>query len=175
MDEIATKPPATPEQRADRPAEWRPFEGLRREVDRLFEDFQLGAWRSPFARGAFDIQPFWRGDLWSRTPAVDFVDKENAYELSAELPGMDENSIDVKFSDGTLTIKGEKRDEREERKKNFYLAERRYGSFQRSFSVPEGVDAARIEANFKNGVLTVTLPKTLQARKNEKKIPVKQA
>lgn len=175
MDEIATKPPATPEQRADRPAEWRPFEGLRREVDRLFEDFQLGAWRSPFGRNAFDIQPFWRGDLWSRTPAVDLVDKENAYELSAELPGMDENSIDVKFSDGTLTIKGEKRDEREERKKNFYLAERRYGSFQRSFSVPQGVDAARIEANFKNGVLTVTLPKTLQARKNEKKIPVRQA
>jgi HSP20 family protein len=132
------------------------------------------AWRSPFGRGAFDIQPFWRGDLWSRTPAVDIVDKENAYELSAELPGMDENSIDVKFADGTLTIKGEKRDEREEKKKNFHLAERRYGSFQRSFSVPGGVDADRIEANFKNGVLTVTLPKTLQARKNEKKIPVKQ-
>jgi HSP20 family protein len=174
MDEIATKPRAISEQRVDRPAEWRPFEGLRREVDRLFEDFQLGAWRSPFGRGAFDIQPFWRGDLWSRTPVVDFVDKENAYELSAELPGMDENSIDVKFSDGTLTIKGEKRDEREEKKKNFYLAERRYGLFQRSFSVPEGVDANRIEANFKNGVMTVTLPKTPQARQNEKRIPVRQ-
>ena len=83
----------------------------------------MGAWRSPFGRGAFDVQPFWRGDLWSRAPAVDIVDKENAYELSAELPGMDENNIDVKFSDGTLTIKGEKRDEREEKKKNFYLAE----------------------------------------------------
>ena len=94
---------------------------------------------------------------------------------TAELPGMDENNIDVKFSDGTLTIKGEKRDEREEKKKNFYLAERRYGSFQRSFSVPKSVDAGRIEANFKNGVLTVTLPKTPQARQNEKKIPVRQA
>jgi HSP20 family protein len=91
------------------------------------------------------------------------------------LPGVDENSIDVKFSDGTLTIKGEKRDEREEKKKNFYLAERRYGSFQRSFSIPAGVDADRIEASFKNGVLTVTFPKTPQARKNEKKILVKQA
>ena len=87
---------------------------------------------------------------------------------------MEENNIDVKFSDGTLTIKGEKRDEREE-KKNFYLAERRYGSFQRSFSVPKSVDAGRIEANFKNGVLTVTLPKTPQARQNEKNIPVRQA
>jgi HSP20 family protein len=175
MDEIATKLPAAPQQKADRPAEWRPFEGLRREVDRLFEDFQLGAWRSPFGRGAFDVQPFWRGDLWSRAPAVDIVDKENTYEISAELPGVDENSIDVKFSDGTLTIKGEKRDEREEKKKNFYLAERRYGSFQRSFSIPAGVDADRIEASFKNGVLTVTFPKTPQARKNEKKILVKQA
>ena len=175
MDEIATKLPAAPQQKADRPAEWRPFEGLRREVDRLFEDFQLGTWRSPFGRGAFDVQPFWRGDLWSRAPAVDIVDKENAYEISAELPGVDENSIDVKFSDGTLTIKGEKRDEREEKKKNFYLAERRYGSFQRSFSIPAGVDADRIEASFKNGVLTVTFPKTPQARKNEKKILVKQA
>ena len=175
MDEIATKLPAAPQQKADRPAEWRPFEGLRREVDRLFEDFQLGAWRSPFGRGAFDVQPFWRGDLWSRAPAVDIVDKENAFEISAELPGVDENSIDVKFSDGTLTIKGEKRDEREEKKKNFYLAERRYGSFQRSFSIPAGVDANRIEASFKNGVLTVTFPKTPQARKNEKKILVKQA
>jgi HSP20 family protein len=117
MDEITTKQSATPEQKADRPAEWRPFEGLRREVDRLFEDFQLGTWRSPFGRGAFDVQPFWRGDLWSRAPAVDIVNKESAYELSAELPGMDENNIDVKFSDGTLTIKGEKRDEREEKKK----------------------------------------------------------
>ena len=174
MVEVATRPPAPPEQKADRPAEWRPFEGLRREVDRMFEDFQLGTWRSPFGRGAFDVQPFWRGDLWSRAPAVDIVNKESAYELSAELPGMDENNIDVKFSDGTLTIKGEKRDEREEKKKNFYLAERRYGSFQRSFSVPKSVDAGRIEANFKNGVLTVTLPKTPQARQNEKKIPVRQ-
>src|SRR5262245_5606095 len=102
MDEVATRPSA-PQQKADRPAEWRPFD--------LFEDFQLGAWRSPFGRGAFDIQPFWRGDLWSRAPVVDIVDKESAYEVSAELPGRDENSIDVKFSEGTLTIKGEKRDE----------------------------------------------------------------
>jgi HSP20 family protein len=87
---------------------------------------------------------------------------------------MNESNIDVKFSDGTLTIKGEKRDEKEEKKKDFYLSERRYGSFQRSFAVPAGVDADRIEANFKNGVLTVTLPKTPQARTSEKRIPVRQ-
>jgi len=169
MAETATKLPVGKEERGtDRPAEWRPFESLRREVDRLFEDFQLGSWRSPFGRSVFDIQPFWRGEVgWGKAPAVDIVEKENAYEITAELPGMDESNIDVKFSDGTLTIKGEKRDEKEEKKKDYYLSERRYGSFQRSFGVPDGVDADKIEANFKNGVLTVTLPKTEQAQTSE--------
>jgi HSP20 family protein len=158
----------------DRPAEWRPFESLRREVDRLFEDFRLGSWRSPFGRSVFDIQSFWRGER-GKAPAVDVVEKEKAYEITAELPGMDESNIDVKFSDGTLTIKGEKRDEKEEKKKDYYLSERRYGSFQRSFGVPDGVDADKIEANFKNGVLAVTLPKTEQAQRSEKKIAIKTA
>src|SRR6516165_5666397 len=98
-----------------------------------------------------------------------------AYEITAELPGMNESDIDVKFSDGTLTIKGEKRDEKEENKKGYYLSERRYGSFQRSFGVPDGVDVDKIEANFKNGVLTVTLPKTPQAQTSEKKISIKKS
>jgi HSP20 family protein len=135
----------------------------------------VAAVRGPATGSRSSVRGFPVGHLALAVRAVDIVDKESAYELSAELPGMDENNIDVKFSDGTLTIKGEKRDEREEKKKNFYLAERRYGSFQRSFSVPKSVDAGRIEANFKNGVLTVTLPKTPQARQNEKKIPVRQA
>ena len=149
---------------------------MRREVDRLFEDFQLGSWRSPFERSLFDVQPFWRGEIgWGKAPAVDVVEKQKAYEIMAELPGMDESNIDVKFSDGTLMIKGEKRDEKEEKKKDYYLSERRYGSFQRSFGVPDGVDADKIEANFKNGVLTVTLPKTEQAQRSEKKIAIKTA
>ena len=90
---------------------------------------------------------------------MDIAEHETAYEITAELPGMDESNIDVKFSDGTLTIKGEKKDEREEKQKDYHLSERRYGSFQRSFGVPDGVDADNIEAHFKNGVLTVTLPK----------------
>ena len=99
---------------------------MRREVDRLFEDFQLGSWRSPFGRSLFDVQPFWRGEVgWGKAPAVDIVEKEKAYEITVELPGMDESNIDVKFSDGTLTIKGEKRDEKEEKKKDYYLSERR--------------------------------------------------
>jgi HSP20 family protein len=174
MAEAATKLSLRNEEnRTGRPAEWRPFESLRQEVDRLFEEFQLSSWRSPFGRGLFDVQPFWRGEV--KAPAVDIVDTDKAYEIIAELPGMDESNIDVKLSDGTLTIKGEKRDEMEEKKKDYYLSERRYGSFQRSFGIPDGVDADRIEANFKNGVLTVTLPKTPQAQKSEKKIAIKKA
>ena len=90
MAETATKLPVGNEEKTDRPAEWRPFEGLRREVDRLFEDFQLGSWRSPFGRSLFDVQPFWRGEVgWGKAPAVDIVEKEKAYEITAELPGMD--------------------------------------------------------------------------------------
>ena len=70
-----------------------------------------------------------------------------------------------------MTIKGEKRDEKEEKKKDYYLSERRYGSFQRSFGVPDGVDADKITANFKNGVLTVTLPKPPRRRKAKRKLP----
>jgi HSP20 family protein len=88
---------------------------------------------------------------------------------------MDEKNIEVKVANDTLTIKGEKQEEKEEKKKDYYLHERRFGSFQRSFQVPQGVDADKIEAKFKNGVLTVTLPKTPEAKKASKKIEVKAA
>ena len=77
MAETATKLPVGKEEKVDRSAELRPFESLRREVDRLFEDFQLGSWRSPFGRSLFDVQPFWRGEIgWGKAPAVDIVDTE---------------------------------------------------------------------------------------------------
>ncbi len=153
---------------------WRPFESLRREVDRLFEDFDQGLWRSPFRRSAFDIEPFWRRELASGTaPAVDIVEKDNAYEVTAELPGLDEKNLDLKLVDGTLIIKGEKQEEKEEKKKDFYLHERHFGSFERRFAVPENVDADKIEAAFKKGVLTITLPKKPETKKPEQKIAVK--
>jgi HSP20 family molecular chaperone IbpA len=97
MAEAATKMPVRNEGKtADRPTEWRPFESLRREVDRLFEDFQLGSWRLPFAGGLFDVQPLWRGEI-GKAPVVDIVDTDKAYEITAELPGMDESNIDVKI------------------------------------------------------------------------------
>jgi len=154
---------------------WRPFENLRREIDRLFDDWDGGFLRSPFRRSLFEA-PFWRTEpTWPSAPVVDIAETEKGYEITAELPGMDEKNIEVKFADGVLSIKGEKREEKEERKKDYYLSERSFGSFQRAFQVPEGVDSNKIEATFTKGVLTVTLPKSAEAQKAEKKIAVKAA
>jgi HSP20 family protein len=155
---------------------WRPFESLRSEIERLFEDFDRGSWTAPFRRSVFDVEPFWRRELsWGAAPAVDIVEKNNGYEITAELPGMDEKNIEVKLANGGLTIKGEKQEEKEEKKKDYYLHERHFGSFERCFAVPEGVDSDKIEASFTKGVLTVMLPKKPEAIKPEKKIEVKAA
>jgi hypothetical protein len=101
-----------------RAATLRPFESLRGEIDRLFDDFEWGWWRSPFKRAPFDMEPFPRGEVnWGKVPAVDVVDTATNYEITAELPGLDEKDIEVKFSDGTLTIRGEKNEEKEEKRK----------------------------------------------------------
>ncbi len=152
-----------------------PFARLRDQIDRLFDEFGVGPWRSPFRRATFDLEPFWRGEIsWGKVPAVDITESRDGYEITAELPGMDEKNVEVKYADGVLTIKGEKKDEKEEKKENYYLSERNYGSFQRSFRVSDGVDADKVEASFKNGVLTVRLPKTPEAHNKEKRIEIKQ-
>jgi HSP20 family protein len=155
----------------------RPFESLRREIDHLFEDFDRSFLRQPARRSWLDLEP-----LLARAaanleaePAVDIVENEKAYEITAELPGMDEKNIEVKLSNGSLTIRGEKQEEREEKRRDYYLHERSFGTFERAFNLPEGVDADKIEASFKKGVLTVTLPKRPEAIRPEKKIQVKPA
>ena len=177
MAEAITKLPVKTEEKkaetAIRP--WRPFENLRREIDRVFEDFGGGMWPSPLGRSFFDVQPFAQRESTWAAPAVDITESEKAYEITAELPGMDEKNVEVKFADGVLTIKGEKQEAKEEKKKDYYLSERSYGSFQRAFQVPDGVDADKIEASFKNGVLTVAMPKSAEAQKSAKKITVKAA
>ena len=180
MAEPATKLPVKTEEKATEPSSAsqsrRRLESLRREVDRLFEDFDPDFWRAPFRRSIFDVEPFWRRQLsWGATPAIDIIEKDNAYEVTAELPGMDEKNIEVKLVNGGLTIKGEKQEEMEEKKKNYYLHERSFGSFERRFAVPESVDTNKIEATFKKGILTVTLPKKAEAQKPETKIEVKAA
>ena len=148
--------------------EWSPFETLRKQVDRLFEDF-------PGRKSLADFEPFERFVFCAgATPPVDFVEKDGEYEITAELPGLDEKSVEIKLANGVLTIGGEKKEEREEKDKDkgYYFSERRYGSFKRAFPLPEGVDADKISANFEKGVLKVTLPKTPQAQTAEKKIEI---
>ena len=154
---------------------WQPFESLKQEVDRLFDEFDGGFWRTPFRRSLFGFEAPSRVRAMVAAPAVDVAEKEGAYEITAELPGMEEKDIDVSVANGMLTIKGEKREEKEEKRKDYYLSERRFGSFERTFGVPDGVDTDKIAANFKKGVLMITLPKTPEAQKQEKKIAVKSA
>ena len=156
----------------------RPLEGLRQGIDRLFDDFGIGAWRSPVRSSFFDIDPFRRAKAaFSGVPAVDVTETEKGYKVVAELPGMDEKNIEVKITNGMLTIKGEKQEEKEEEKQeekqDYYLRERSFGSFERTLPVPDGVELDQVDASFKKGVLTVTLPKTAGAQKTEKKITVK--
>jgi HSP20 family molecular chaperone IbpA len=106
-------------------------------------------------------------------PAVDVTETEKCYKVTAELPGMDEKNIEVKIANGMLTIKGQKQEEKEEEKQDYYVRERSFGSFERTFPVPEGVDLDKVDASFKKGVLTVTLRKTAEAQKEEKKITVR--
>jgi len=177
MAKAETKVPVTMESKPEAPPAamqmWRPFESLRREVDRLFDDFNMSPFRLPFRRPAFDIEPFWAPESWVASPAVDFVEKDNAYEVHADLPGMDEKDVEVKVANGVLTIKGHKEEAKEEKKEDYHLRERRFGSYERALRVPDTVDTDKIEASFKKGVLTVMLPKTPEAQKSVKKIEVK--
>ncbi|WP_372623026.1 Hsp20/alpha crystallin family protein [Falsiroseomonas sp.] len=156
---------------------WQPFVALRNEVDRLFDSFWRGMGTGGTARGAeAGPEPLWRpeGSFGLAVPAIDLVEAEKEFRIKAELPGMDAGSVELALSDDVLTIKGEKKDEREEKTENYHLSERRFGSFRRSFQLPRGVDRERIEASFDKGVLTVTLPKTAEAAAQQRKIDIKQ-
>lgn len=152
---------------------WRPFENLRREIDRVFEDFNTGFWRAPSLLE--NLPHLARARSFAVAPAVDIAEHENAYELTAELPGLDEKNVEVKIANGLLSIKGEKQEEKEEKKKDYYVRERNYGTFERSFQIPDTVDTDKIEAVFKQGVLKVTLPKRPDAAQAAKKIDIKAA
>jgi len=141
-----------------------PVASLQREMNRIFDDF-WGRFDRPF--GVFTSGPNGAG------AASDVVETDNAIEVSVELPGMEEKDIDVSLSDDTLTIKGEKQVERKEEKKGYYVSERTYGSVYRSIPLPVGVNTDEAEAKFKNGVLTVTLPKSDEAQERVRKIAVK--
>ncbi len=133
----------------------RPLERLWREIDRFFEDFGGG-----FFRGSLlDADAFGDGKSgFDAMPGIDVTEADKDYQITVQLPGMDEKSVEVKLADGVLSIIGEKRDEKRDENKNYYVQQR--SSFQRSFAIPDDVDVNKVEATFKNGVLSVTLPKT---------------
>jgi len=178
MSNSAKKMPVTTEHKSDQHPMttdlWRPLEKLRQQVDHLFDDFNLGSGLSPFSRGLFDVEPFWRRELIGHgMPAVDITEKDKSYEITAEVPGMDQKDIEVKLSNGSLIIKGEKQEDKEEKRKGYYLSERHYGSFERVFNLPKGIDADKIDASFSKGVLCISLPKKPEAMKADKVVPIK--
>lgn len=141
-----------------------PFVSLRRDVNRVFEDF----W------SRFD-RPFSGGDgfLASVGPRTDVAETDDAVEISMELPGLEDKDVEVNLSGDVLTIRGEKKRESEKNERGYYMAERSWGAFHRMIPLPPGVDAEKAEARFRNGVLTVVLPKTEEARARVKRIEVK--
>jgi HSP20 family protein len=143
---------------ATRPDSVSPMVNLHREVNRLFDD----VFRS------FDDSRLWGGrDLW---PTMDVDETEKEYRVTAELPGLDDKDVEVLLEDGLLTIRGEKKLESEGRNRSY--GERFYGRFERQISLGRDVDEGTVNATFKNGVLTVTVPKNARAIERTKRIPI---
>jgi HSP20 family protein len=138
-----------------------PFTSLQREIDRLFDDFTRG------------LPAFSSGGATEMLPSVDVTENDKQIEITAELPGLEDKDVQVNFADNVLTIRGEKKAEKEEKDKTYRLVERSYGSFVRSLELPAGVNADAIKASIDKGVLKVTVPKPVPAQ--VKKIDVKTA
>lgn len=141
-----------------------PFYALQREMNRMFDNFFRD----------FNLAPFDAG-FGTGFPVVDIRENDREVIVTAELPGVDEKDLDISVSDQYLTLRGEKREEREERNGNYYRMERSYGSFHRDISLPCEVETDKVEAVFKRGVLTITLPKKEEARRHAKRIEIKSA
>ncbi len=139
------------------------------EMERRLEDFL----RRPFSLLG---PPWWPARRLAEagivSPRVDIFEEADNVVVKAELPGMKKEDIAVNLTDNTVTISGEKKKEEKVEKKDFYRLERSFGSFSRSFSLPSEVDTSKAKAQFRDGVLEVKVPKTEEAKKKEKKIPI---
>ena len=142
---------------------WTPFGTmgrLGRDVDRLWDSF-------------FEEHPIRREELWNGLyPSLDLSETADEFVVKAEIPGTDPKNIDISLNDGMLTIKGEKKREKEEKKENYHFVERTYGSFTRSVQIPGQVQGERVKASYTDGVLKVTLPKSEEAKRKEIKVKV---
>lgn len=147
-----------------------PMEQFHHGIDRLFDEFFRG----------FDL-PIWKGIEPARPgstilrPKVDLSATESAYLLSVEIPGVSEKEVSVEVRAGAMIIKGEKKQEKEEKTQDYYRIERSYGAFQRVLSLPEDVDQEGIKAEFKNGVLSITMPRRPLAKGETKQIKISAA
>jgi len=137
------------------------IEKVRSEMDRLVDTFLFGV---PQKRD------FWEEAEW--LPAVDVAETKDEIVVNVEAPGMDSKEFEISLREETLTIKGEKKQEKVEGEENYHLVERRYGTFTRSILLPQEVESDKISASYKNGVLTVTVPKSEGTKRKEIKIKV---
>lgn len=139
------------------------FSSLQREVDQVFKDFGRGlpAWHAA-GEGVISLK-------------LNVAETDKAIEVTADVPGVDVKDIDVQLRDGVLSIKGEKKFEKDEKQKDYRVVERTYGMFERSFTLPTDIVADKVEASFDKGVLKITLPKAPGAQSKVQKIDVKPA
>lgn len=146
----------------ERVPEENPLFSLRQNMDRVFDNFFRG----------FNVEPFGvTASLFS--PSVDVADNGKEISITVELPGMDEKDIDVSITKDALTIRGEKKDETEEKNASYHRMERVYGFFSRTISLPVEVNVDAAKADYKKGVLTINIPRTERVLKEAKKIAVK--
>ncbi|MFA6920726.1 MAG: Hsp20/alpha crystallin family protein [Gallionella sp.] len=141
-----------------------PIIAFQDEVNKLFHDF-FG-----------DVSlPSWFRNAEAVSPAMDVAENEKEFKVTAELPGLDAKNVHITAADGYVTIKGEKKQEEKEERAGYFRQERSYGSFQRVVSLPDTANFDKAEASFKNGVLTLSIPKKAGAQSKERTIEVKQA
>jgi len=141
---------------------WEPLNRLRDEFDRMFDETPGNSFGSKM------LQKFYN----NADPVVEMRDKKNEFELVAEVPGMGSDDIGIKLSDGMLRLSGEKSESHEEEGESFMFSERHYGRFERAIKLPSGIDHEKISADAKDGLLTVHIPKSAEARQKERKIPI---
>ena len=130
---------------------WTGMASFKNEIDRLFDHFLEPAWRGAPALGTWE-------------PKVDIAETKDAITVTAEVPGVDQKDIAVELREGVLLIKGEKEEEKEEKDTHFHRVERTYGAFSRAMRLPAAVDGSKATASFKDGVITIALPKAPEAK-----------
>lgn len=141
-----------------------PFSVLQREINSMFDDFFKGFSTFP--------AEMMEGRAGGYVPKIDMTENETELNIKAELPGIDEKDIEVSLANDVITIQGEKKEEKEEKGKDYYHVERSFGSFRRVLPLPVGIDTEKAAASFKKGILNITIPKTEEAKGKVKKIAI---